>query len=76
MKKIFAVLLASMMAATALVGCGGSGESKTESKTESTGEASAASNDFGEEDNISLKVWAPDKAVATFEKQCEAIMAL
>ena len=76
MKKIFAVLLASMMAATALVGCGGSGESKTESKTESTGEASAASNDFGEEDNISLKVWAPDKAVATFEKQCEAFKAL
>ena len=76
MKKIFAVLLASMMAATALVGCGGSGESKTESKTESTGEASATSNDFGEEDNISLKVWAPDKAVATFEKQCEAFKAL
>lgn len=76
MKKIIAVLLASMMAATALVGCGGSGESKTESKTESKGEASATSNDFGEEDNISLKVWAPDKAVATFEKQCEAFKAL
>lgn len=76
MKKIIAVLLAGMMAATALVGCGGSGESKTESKTESKGEASATSNDFGEEDNISLKVWAPDKAVATFEKQCEAFKAL
>ena len=76
MKKIIAVLLASMMAATALVGCGGSGESKTESKTESKGEASATSNDFGEEDNISLKVWAPDKAVATFEKQCEAFKVL
>lgn len=76
MKKIFAVLLASMMAATALVGCGGSGESKTESKTESTGEASAASNDFGDEDNISLKVWAPDKAVSKFEQQCEAFKAL
>lgn len=76
MKKIFAVLLASMMAATALVGCGGSGESKTESKTESTGEASATSNDFGDEDNISLKVWAPDKAVSKFEQQCEAFKAL
>lgn len=32
MKKIFAVLLASMMAATALVGCGGSGDSSTASK--------------------------------------------
>lgn len=78
MKKIFAVLLASMMAATALVGCGGSGsgESKTESKTESTGDASATSNDFGDEDNISLKVWAPDKAVSKFEQQCEAFKAL
>ena len=35
MKKIFAVLLASMMAATALVGCGGSGDSSTAPKTES-----------------------------------------
>lgn len=76
MKKIFAVLLASMMAATALVGCGGSGESGTTSKTESTGEASATSSDFGDEDNITLKVWAPDKAVATFEKECEAFKAL
>ena len=76
MKKIIAVLLASMMAATALVGCNGSGESKTESKTESKGDASATSSDFGEEDNITLKVWAPDKAVATFEKQCEAFKAL
>lgn len=56
MKKIFAVLLASMMAATALVGCGGSGDSSTASKTESNGNgASATSNDFGDEDNIHLK---------------------
>lgn len=77
MKKIFAVLLASMMAATALVGCGGSGDSSTASKTESKGDsASATSNDFGDEDNITLKVWAPDNAVSTFEKECEAFKAL
>lgn len=77
MKKIFAVLLASMMAATALVGCGGSGDSSTASKTESNGNgASATSNDFGDEDNITLKVWAPDNAVSTFEKECEAFKAL
>ena len=77
MKKIFAVLLASMMAATALVGCGGSGDSSTASKTESNGNgASATSSDFGDEDNITLKVWAPDKAVSTFEKECEAFKAL
>ena len=76
MKKIFAVLLASMMAATALVGCG-SGDSSTASKTESNGNgASATSNDFGDEDNITLKVWAPDNAVSTFEKECEAFKAL
>lgn len=72
MKKIFAVLLASMMAATALVGCGGSGDSSTASKTESNGNgASATSSDFGDEDNITLKVWAPDKAVSTFEKSAK-----
>lgn len=77
MKKIFAVLLASMMAATALVGCGGSGDNSTASNTESKGDsASAASSDFGDEDNITLKVWAPDKAVSTFEKECEAFKAL
>lgn len=77
MKKIFAVLLASMMAATALVGCGGSSDSSTASKTESKGDsASATSSDFGDEDNITLKVWAPDKAVSTFEKECEAFKAL
>ena len=60
-----------MMAATALVGCGGSGDSSTASKTESNGNgASATSSDFGDEDNITLKVWAP------FEKECEAFKAL
>ena len=77
MKKIFAVLLASMMAATALVGCGGSGESSTAANSNASGSGASASSDlFGDEDNITLKVWAPDKAVSTFEKECEAFKAL
>lgn len=82
MKKIFAVLLASMMAATALVGCGDSSESSTAANSNASGSgasgsgASASSDLFGDEDNITLKVWAPDKAVSTFEKECEAFKAL
>lgn len=73
MKKIFAVLLASMMAATALVGCGGNDTSTT---SNAGSQATSTEDLFGEEDNITLKVWAPDKAVSTFEKQCEAFKAL
>ena len=78
MKKILAILLAGMMTATALVGCGGtSGESSgSGTGSQAGGDASAASSDFGDEDNITLKVWAPDKAVAAFEKECEAFKAL
>lgn len=81
MKKIIAILLAGMMTATALVGCGGSGESSgTNSGDSSTGSAAntSAKNgiadvaDFGDEDNITLKVWAPDAAVEITKQQCEA----
>ncbi|MEE0856606.1 MAG: hypothetical protein U0L58_04850 [Ruminococcus sp.] len=88
MKKIFAVLLAAMMTATAFAGCnGGGGE---QSSTASDG-SSAASSDasggnsglqvdgsfvdesyFGDEDNITLKVWAPDKAVSLVKDQVSA----
>lgn len=73
MKKIIAVLLASMMAATALVGCGG-GDTSTTSNGGSQG--ASADDLFGEEDNITLKVWAPDKATEIFKKQCDAFKAL
>jgi arabinogalactan oligomer/maltooligosaccharide transport system substrate-binding protein len=80
MKKIIAVLLASMMAATALVGCGGNGDTSSQaSGTSSQGSNATPGSDsaaFGDEDNIKLKVWAPDKAVKTFEAQCEAFKAL
>jgi arabinogalactan oligomer/maltooligosaccharide transport system substrate-binding protein len=78
MKKILAVLLAGMMAVTAFAGCGGG---STESSGSSEGGGDSASVEvkddlvdesvFGKEDNIELKVWAPDKAVDLVKKQVE-----
>lgn len=79
MKKILAVLLASAMAASALVGCGGSGTESSSQTPDASSQGSAASSDsavFGDEDNIVLKVWAPEAAKATFEEQCEDFKAL
>lgn len=88
MKKVLAILLAGMLTATAFAGCGGGESSKTESaaskadggdsKTESTDTAStmdpswADEKLFGDETNISLKVWAPDKAVSLVKEQVKA----
>ena len=75
MKKIIAVLLAGMMAVTAFAGCGGG---STESSGGGDGGSSADievkedkvdDSVFGQEDNITLKVWAPDKAKTLVEKQ-------
>lgn len=78
MKKIIAGVLAVMMMATAFAGCGeqttsggatgdvAGGESKTPSGAEL----------FGDEDNISLKVWGPDKSVELLKKQCDAFTKL
>lgn len=84
MKKIIAILLAGMMTATALVGCGGGESSQTGGSSSDNGSsaAPAAKNgvvdvaDFGDENNITLKVWAPDAAVAITKKQCDAFKAL
>lgn len=84
MKKIIAILLAGMMTATALVGCGGSGSSSStasnsgsESSSSSTAKNGVADvKDFGEEDNITLKVWSPDAAVKETKKQCDAFKKL
>ena len=80
MKKILAVLLAGMMAVTAFAGCGGG------QKTESSGSGSESGDStkvevkegaivdesvFGDENNITLKVWAPDKAVKLVQQQVE-----
>lgn len=85
MKRILAVLLVGMLATTALAGCGGdtnpgskasntSSGSNTASETSTGGAADSAA--FGDEDNITLKVWAPDKAVSEFEKECNDFKAL
>lgn len=81
MKKILAVLLAAMMTATAFAGCG-SGEdasqddSNASSSTELKVDGSIVDYSyFGEEDNVSLKVWAPDKAVSLVQKQVEEFKA-
>ena len=85
MKKVLAILLAGMMTATAFAGCGGGetasksdGGSGTASQASGGGEAAKVDPSwpdaslFGDEDNITLKVWAPDKAVALVQKQVEA----
>ena len=87
MKKILAILLAGMMTATALVGCGGGDSS---SKTDNGSKADNGSSDgaakiegsivddsyFGDEGTdskpVTLKVWAPDAAVSLVKEQVEA----
>ncbi len=83
MKKILAILLAGMMAASALAGCGGGEGTSSQASGENSGSAAASGTngvadvaDFGDEDNISLKVWAPDAAVSLTQKQCDAFKAL
>lgn len=83
MKKVLAILLAGMLTATAFAGCGDDSSSKTESKAEGVSgdntSTAAATVDpsfpdaslFGDETDISLVVWAPDKAVALVKKQVE-----
>ncbi len=55
MKKIMALMMAGLMTATALAGCGGSGSSatasKTESKTESAATADSATSDSATADS-------------------------
>lgn len=82
MKKIIAILLAGMMAATALVGCGGNEGSSSASGSSNSGSSSSGDaakiegsvvdySYFGDEDNIKLKVWAPDATVSLVKKQIE-----
>lgn len=82
MKKILAILLAGMMAVTAFAGCGGQTTESTDSGSGEGGDTSVEVKDsivdesvFGDEDNITLKVWAPDKAVALVKQQVEDFKA-
>lgn len=87
MKKIIAILLAGMMTASALAGCGGSssstnktssgsGDSKASSASDVSADGKVDESYFGDENNISLKVWAPDAAVATTKNQIKAFKEL
>lgn len=81
MKKILAILMAGVLTATAFAGCGGGGESSSTNSGSSSksGESSATGVNastvdyayFGEEDNVKLKVWAPDAAVNLVKQQIE-----
>ena len=82
MKKILAILLAGMMTATAFAGCGSNGETSSQASGESsntTADSSVAEitgsivpdSYFGDEDNATLKVWAPDAAVELVKAQIE-----
>ena len=79
MKRILAVLLAGMMTATAFAGCGGdtsSAASDNASDASSSTELQVKDSIvdysyFGDEDNVTLKVWAPDKAVNLVKQQVE-----
>ena len=87
MKKVLAILLAGMMTATAFAGCGGSSDSsKSDSKSDSSSTESKSESKgggdidpsfpdaslFGDETDITLKVWAPDKAVSLVKEQVKA----
>lgn len=85
MKKILAILLAGMMTATALVGCGGGdSSSKADGSKSGNGSSNTAKIEgsivdkayFGDEGTdakpITLKVWAPDAAVSLVKKQVES----
>lgn len=82
MKKILAILMAGVLTATAFAGCGGdvSSNSGSSSKAgESSGSTATGVNAsvvdaayFGDEDNVKLKVWAPDAAVNLVKQQIES----
>lgn len=81
MKKILAILMAGVLTATAFAGCGGDASSNSGSSSkagESSGSNATGVNAstvdyayFGDEDNVKLKVWAPDAAVNLVKKQIE-----
>lgn len=75
MKKAIAFVLASLMMASAFAGCGQSGSSSTASSGSSASGAQTGSAAFGDEDNITLKVWGPDKSVDLLKQQCDDFIA-
>ena len=68
MKKFLALLLAVLMLASVLVACGGGSSS---GGSGGGGSDSGNEDPFYGEDNISLLVWAPDKAIDLTKELCE-----
>ena len=77
MKRIIALLVAVLMLATIFVGCGGSNNGGNTSGSQAASGASGAVSDdpFYGEDNITLKVWAPDAAVTLTKTMCDDFIA-
>lgn len=76
MKKIIAGSLAVMMMATAFAGCGGSTTDTSSTASDTTNTAAKSVEMFGDEDNISLKVWGPDASIELLKSQCDAFIAM
>lgn len=78
MKKIIASVLAVMMMASAFAGCGGADtSSKADDTSNNTSSSTAAdSSNFGDEDNITLKVWGPDASIELLKSQCDAFIKM
>jgi len=83
MKKLIALLLAVMMIASVLAACGDNSNSgsKTDSApaskadTTSSADAPTSEDPFYGEDNISLTVWAADKAIDLTNQLCDEFKA-
>lgn len=72
MKKILALVLALLMVAALFAACGGG---STPANTDDGSGTVVDGDPFGGEDNITLKVWAPEKAKDLTEKQCADFIA-
>lgn len=82
-KKIIAILTATMMMASVLVGCGGSSDTDSSSATGTTTPSAGSSADTstGSSDTVeqvSLKIWTPEnqRSNGTIESMAESFQAL
>ena len=76
MKKLLALVLAVLMLASVLAACGGGSDTpKTNDTPASDGGNTAVDDPFYGEDDITLLVWAADKAVDLTKKLCDDFIA-
>lgn len=78
MKRVIAILLSVMMMVCVLASCGG-GETSTTTNNETSGEAigneytqslGITADMFGDEKDVSLKVWGPEEYAQLLTEQC------